>query len=133
MEKYTRRRLTISEYRHFGFSFGLGMAFLTLIGWWRHFPSVVVWITAGLCVYHWLTGLLLPRWLWLSEWIVFSLWKAVSEVISRVALLVLFYGLLTPFFGVLRFFGQDHIRRNEGKWEDFSPQENDPKRMERWF
>ncbi len=133
MEKHTDRRLTISEYRHFGFSFGLGMLILTLIGWWKNFPRGVMWVTGGLWLYHWIGGLLWPKGLWLTEWLASRLWHIVSQLISRVVLGVLFYFILTPLFILLRVFGQDHIHRNTGQWQDFSPAENDVKRMERWF
>ncbi|MCX7881855.1 MAG: hypothetical protein N2314_01395 [Brevinematales bacterium] len=133
MEKYTHRRLTVSEYRHFGFSFGVGMLLLTLIGWWRHFPFPLVMVTLGLSLYHWVVGLLWPRSLWVSEMVVSGVWYGVSQMISRLVLGVLFYGILTPLFWLLRLFGQDHIAKNRGEWQDFSSSENDPKKMERWF
>ncbi|MFN3660904.1 MAG: hypothetical protein ACK4TN_06680, partial [Brevinematales bacterium] len=67
MEKHARRRLTVSEYKHFGFSFGVGMLILTLIGLWRHFPFPFVLLTASLWLYHWVVGFLWPRSLWISE------------------------------------------------------------------
>jgi hypothetical protein len=133
MEKNTHRRLTFSEYRRFGFSFGMGMFLLTLIGWWRHFPVPVLMITASLGLYHWVVGFLWPRSLWFSEMVVFWVWQVVSQAIARLVLGLLFYGILTPLFVLLRLAGQDHIAKNNGTWQDFSPSDNDPKKMERWF
>jgi len=133
MEKHTDRRLTVPEYRHFGFAFGVGMLVLSIIGWWRHFPFPVVLVTLLLWVYHWVVGLLWPRALWFSELVASRLWEMVSHVIAVVVLGLLFYVVFTPFFWVLRLLGQDHIGHNQGNWQDFQPSENDPRRMERWF
>lgn len=133
MEKHTHQRLTVSTYRRFGFSFGLGMLILTLVGLWRKFPQPVIIVTGALCLYHWIMGFFLPQWLWFSEWVVSSLWKIVSHLISKLLLAVLFYLILTPFFWILRLTGQDHIHSNHGHWQDFSKRENDPTSMEHWF
>ncbi|MFN4216271.1 MAG: hypothetical protein ACK4HQ_02555 [Brevinematales bacterium] len=133
MEKHTRRRLTVSEYKHFGFSFGVGMLVLTLIGLWRHFPFPFILLTIALWLYHWVVGFLWPRSLWVSEMVAWGIWQVFSQLVSRLVLGVLFYVILTPLFWFLRLFGQDHIARNRGEWQDFFASDNDPKKMERWF
>ncbi|URA10028.1 hypothetical protein [Thermospira aquatica] len=133
MEKHPHSRLTVSEYRHFGLSFGLGMLILTLIGWWKGFPPTVMWVTAGLWLYHWIGGILWPKGLWITQWIASRLWDVLSHLISTIVLGTLFYLILTPLFILLRLFGQDHVHKNTGEWQDFSPKENDLKRMQRWF
>lgn len=136
MERISDKRLKkAKKLRRFGYSFSIGMAVLSAIGVWKHFPMSVISITAALCLFHALGALFKPVILQPTEWLMSSILKWIGNLLTAVIFTVLYYVLFTPIALILRFAGKDVIRANSisPSWKDVAETENDPKRIERLY
>jgi hypothetical protein len=121
--------------------FGLivGGVLLLLSSWWIYRGKVprlapVIMPLGSLLV---LLGILWPRALALPNraWMAFA--EALSFVMTRIILAVVFFGIVTPIGVVKRGFGWDPLNRRaargESYWRSYSERQKDPRHFEKMF
>jgi len=111
------------------------MAILTALGLWKQWPQGVWITTLVLSLYHLSLGPFLTLPLIPSFKVVTTLGKLLGDVIFTAVFTLVYYTLYSPISLILRMAGKDHIARDSKTphWEDFSPQANDPKQIEKLF
>jgi hypothetical protein len=121
--------------------FGLivGGVLLLLSSWWIYrgkFPHVAP-VTMPLGALLALLGILWPRALVLPNkaWMAFA--EALSFVMTRIILAVVFFGIVTPIGVIKRAFGWDPLNRRavrgETFWQPYSERQKDPRHFEKMF
>ena len=121
--------------RRFGFSFAGGMAILTAVGIWKHFPIPLVVGIVLLCSYHLVFALVAPRFLYPTYCFMRGLGRILGNIITAIVFTVFFYLLFTPIALLVRFFKKDVIayHLNKPVWIPVPENKNDPSRVERMF
>jgi hypothetical protein len=121
--------------------FGLlvGSVVLGVGGWWRYrgilstASSLALVIGGTLLV----LGLLKPSWLRLPHRYWMALGEAMSFVMTRLILLILFALVVTPIGLARRAVGADPLRRRRARagsyWEPYAPRQHNPKHYENMF
>lgn len=122
-------------------NFGLlvGGVFVALGGWWIYrgkFHLVAPYVLAGGAVLF-LAGAILPRLLvWPNRaWMVLA--EAMSFVMTRVVLAVVFFTTVTPIGVAKRITGWDPLRRRSPRassyWAPYPERQRDPKHYEKMY
>ncbi len=112
------------ELRKFGLL--IGNIFLLLGGWmcWKGFFLGVFLLGAGILLVT--LGIALPSWLAPVYWLWMKLAWLLGEVMSRVILCGVFYGVITPIAFLLRFTRKDLLELNSDPRETTYWKKKDP-------
>lgn len=126
-----------TELRQFGLL--VGAVALGLGGWWRYRGILPTASTVALVVGAVLVvlGLVAPASLRIPQRYWMALGEAMSFVMTRVILLVVFALVVTPIGLARRVLGADPLRRRRARaasyWEPYAPRQHNPKHYENMF
>lgn len=135
MAKHTGSRLRREELKKFGYSFGLGMAILTAVGFWRSFPYAVLIASSILSVFHVSGAFLSPKHLVATFTVISSIGRVLSILITTVFFTAFYYAIFSPIALLYKITGKDVIQKQNKTigWEDVSESENRPSRIENQY
>jgi hypothetical protein len=137
MQETIVKKKSLRAEREFGLI--VGGVLLLLSSWWFYrgkFPHVSQ-ITLPLGAALVLLGLVFPKALVLPNKAWMALAEAMSFVMTRVILAVVFFGIVTPIGVVKRLFGWDPLYRRaapgDSYWKPYTERQRDPRHYEKMF
>jgi hypothetical protein len=137
MQETIVKKKTFRAEREFGLI--VGGVFLLLSSWWFYrgkFPHVSQ-ITLPLGAALVILGLVFPKALVLPNKGWMALAEAMSFVMTRVILAVVFFGIVTPIGVVKRLFGWDPLYRRaapgDSYWKPYTERQRDPRHYEKMY
>ncbi len=130
MEKENYKRL-----KKFALTFSLGMFILFTIGIIKHFSPIFLVIIALLILYHIIFYFVNPAFLKWSFFIIDGIIRMVGIIITNTLLTIFYYLIFTPIAILLRILKKDEIKKISTipNWIEISPEENDPKKIEKLY
>jgi hypothetical protein len=137
MQETIVKKKSLRAEREFGLI--VGGVLLLLSSWWFYrgkFPHVSQ-ITLPLGAALVTLGLVFPKALVLPNKAWMALAEAMSFVMTRVILAVVFFGIVTPIGVVKRLFGWDPLYRRaapgDSYWKPYTERQRDPRHYEKMF